>query len=88
MSKQPIGWKVAVVETDVFGVLAWHARCLEPGCWFEGKRHSNHARAVAAAKAHGAMHAKRAAREFDVGPMDQFANVRRAGRQYRRNRNY
>jgi len=44
--------KAAIVETSVFGVKAWHFRCLE--CGKEGKRRDSEREAVALAKKHGA----------------------------------
>ena len=44
--------KSGVVETDVFGTKAYHAKCLEPGCKFESKRFSNMKKAQEAAKKH------------------------------------
>jgi len=44
--------KSAVVETDVFGVKAYHSKCLEPGCKFESKRFSTMKKAQEAAKKH------------------------------------
>lgn len=50
--------KTAVVETEVFGVKAWHARCLCQGCTFEGKRRGRHETALQDAKDHGRKHAE------------------------------
>ena len=44
--------KAGVVETDVFGVKAYHSKCLEPGCKFESKRFSTMKKAQEAAKKH------------------------------------
>lgn len=44
--------KSGVVETDVFGVKAYHSKCLEPGCKFESKRFSSMKKAQEAAKKH------------------------------------
>ena len=44
--------KSGVVETDVFGTKAYHAKCLEPGCKFESKRFSSMKKAQEAAKKH------------------------------------
>lgn len=41
-----------IVETDVFGVKAYHTKCLEPGCKFESKRFSTVKQAQEAAKKH------------------------------------
>ena len=54
---QPKAFSVGVVETDVFGVLAWHAKCLVPGCGWEGKRRETLAVAQLNAKGHGSWHA-------------------------------
>jgi hypothetical protein len=42
--------RVAIVETDVYGVKAYHARCLE--CGWESKRKDREVQAVADAKKH------------------------------------
>lgn len=42
--------KVAVVETDVLGVLAWHCKCLT--CGWQSERKSRNATAVRHASAH------------------------------------
>ena len=44
--------KSGVIETDVFGIKAYHSKCLEPGCKFESKRFSNMKKAQEAAKKH------------------------------------
>ena len=44
--------KAGVIETDVFGIKAYHAKCLEPGCKFESKRFSSMKKAQEAAKKH------------------------------------
>jgi hypothetical protein len=44
--------KSGVVETDVFGIKAYHSKCLEPGCKFESKRFSSMKKAQEAAKKH------------------------------------
>ena len=44
--------KSGVIETDVFGIRAYHSKCLEPGCKFESKRFSNMKKAQEAAKKH------------------------------------
>lgn len=46
--------KVAVVQTEVFGAVAFHADCLE--CEWRGKRRDRQAQALADAKRHGATH--------------------------------
>jgi hypothetical protein len=54
-------FKVAVMQTDVFGAVAHHAQCLEKGCGFVGKRWDGKRGAEKAlhdAKAHGAKHAE------------------------------
>ena len=44
--------KSGVIETDVFGIKAYHSKCLEPGCKFESKRFSSMKKAQEAAKKH------------------------------------
>jgi hypothetical protein len=46
--------KVGIYETDVLGVKAYHARCLE--CGWQTKRFDREKTAVAAARTHGAEH--------------------------------
>ena len=44
--------KSGIIETDVYGTKAYHAKCLEPGCKFESKRFSSMKKAQDEAKKH------------------------------------
>lgn len=61
--------KVAVVETDVLGVKAYHYRCME--CGEEGKRKDREVQAVKMAKAHAIKHVKEQEREVIDNGVDR-----------------
>lgn len=48
--------KTGIMQTDVYGSRAYHARCLEPGCDWESRRYDRIQQAQAAAKKHGETH--------------------------------
>ena len=48
--------KTGIMQTDVYGSRAYHARCLEPGCDWESKRYDRIQQAQTAAKKHAATH--------------------------------
>jgi len=48
--------KTGIMQTDVYGSRAYHARCLEPGCGWESRRYDRIQQAQAAAKKHGETH--------------------------------
>jgi hypothetical protein len=48
--------KTGIVQTDVYGTKAYHAKCLEPGCKFESKRFDRIKQAQAAAQKHAKEH--------------------------------
>jgi len=48
--------KIAIIETDVYGVKAWHCRCMEAGCGWESKRQDRQSIAKTMATKHGATH--------------------------------
>jgi hypothetical protein len=48
--------KTGIMQTDVYGSRAYHARCLEPGCDWESRRYDRIQQAQAAAKKHAATH--------------------------------
>ena len=48
--------KTGIMQTDVYGSRAYHARCLEPGCDWESRRYDRIQQAQAAAKKHSATH--------------------------------
>jgi 8-oxo-dGTP pyrophosphatase MutT (NUDIX family) len=48
--------KTGIMQTDVYGSRAYHARCLEPGCDWESRRYDRIQQAQAAAKKHAAQH--------------------------------
>jgi hypothetical protein len=48
--------KVGIMETDVCGAKAYHAKCLEPMCAYVGRRHDRHSLAVKDAAKHGEEH--------------------------------
>jgi hypothetical protein len=50
--------KAGIVQTDVYGTRAYHAKCLEPGCDWESKRYDRIQQAQAAAKKHSEQHFK------------------------------
>ena len=50
--------RVAVMLTDVLGVYAHHARCLEVGCGWKSRRFNHSDSAVKAARKHGKTHIK------------------------------
>jgi hypothetical protein len=59
--------KTGIMQTDVYGSRAYHARCLEPGCDWESRRYDRIQQAQAAAKKHAATHfdKKAVAEAFD-----------------------
>ena len=48
--------KLGIVQTDVYGTSAYHAKCLEPGCGWESKRYDRIKQAQAAAQKHAERH--------------------------------
>jgi hypothetical protein len=56
-------FQVAIIETDVFGALAYHARCLEEGCEWQTQRYNRTTTACRHASEHGEFHA----RMWDMG---------------------
>jgi 8-oxo-dGTP pyrophosphatase MutT (NUDIX family) len=48
--------KTGIMQTDVYGSRAYHARCLEPGCNWESRRYDRIQQAQAAAKKHAETH--------------------------------
>ncbi len=48
--------KTGIMQTDVYGSRAYHARCLEPGCDWESRRYDRIQQAQAAAKKHAETH--------------------------------
>lgn len=48
--------KAGIVQTDVYGARAYHAKCLEPNCDWESKRYDRIQQAQAAAKKHSEQH--------------------------------
>jgi hypothetical protein len=48
--------KTGIMQTDVYGSRAYHARCLEPGCDWESRRYDRIQQAQSAAKKHAATH--------------------------------
>jgi 8-oxo-dGTP pyrophosphatase MutT (NUDIX family) len=61
--------KTGIMQTDVYGSRAYHARCLEPGCDWESRRYDRIQQAQAAAKKHSATH-------FDKKVWENFADGR------------
>jgi 8-oxo-dGTP pyrophosphatase MutT (NUDIX family)/GNAT superfamily N-acetyltransferase len=59
--------KTGIMQTDVYGSRAYHARCLEPGCDWESRRYDRIRQAQAAAKKHAETHfdKKAVAEAFD-----------------------
>jgi 8-oxo-dGTP pyrophosphatase MutT (NUDIX family) len=59
--------KTGIMQTDVYGSRAYHARCLEPGCDWESRRYDRIQQAQAAAKKHAETHfdKKAVAEAFD-----------------------
>lgn len=51
--------KAGIVQTDVYGTQAYHAKCLEPGCDWESKRYDRIQQAQDAAKKHSEQHFKK-----------------------------
>ena len=60
MSKQSVAEaqtaKAGIVQTEVYGTRAYHARCMEPGCDWETRRYDKIQQAQAAAKKHSEKH--------------------------------
>lgn len=60
MSKQGVAEaqtaKAGIVQTEVYGTRAYHARCMEPGCDWETRRYDKIQQAQAAAKKHSEKH--------------------------------
>lgn len=48
--------KTGIVQTDVYGAKAYHARCMEPGCDWESRRYDKIKQAQDAAKKHAQQH--------------------------------
>jgi hypothetical protein len=48
--------KTGIVETEVYGTKAYHAKCMEPGCKFESKRYDRIKQAQDAAQKHAKEH--------------------------------
>jgi predicted nucleotidyltransferase len=48
--------KAGIVQTEVYGTRAYHAKCLEPGCDWQSRRYDKIKQAQAAAKKHGEQH--------------------------------
>jgi len=48
--------KSGIVETDVFGSKAYHAKCMEPGCEWQSKRYDKIKQAHTAAQQHAEKH--------------------------------
>ena len=48
--------KAGIVQTEVYGTRAYHAKCLEPGCDWESRRYDKIQQAQAAAKKHSEQH--------------------------------
>jgi 8-oxo-dGTP pyrophosphatase MutT (NUDIX family) len=67
--------KTGIMQTEVYGSRAYHARCLEPGCDWESRRYDRIQQAQAAAKKHAAQHF---ASKPDVS--ENFADGRKPGR--------
>jgi hypothetical protein len=62
--------KTGIMQTDVYGSRAYHARCLEPSCDWESRRYDRIQQAQAAAKKHAATH-------FDKKAVAEGATVTR-----------
>jgi hypothetical protein len=62
--------KTGIMQTDVYGSRAYHARCLEPGCDWESRRYDRIQQAQSAAKKHAATH-------FDKKAVAEGATVTR-----------
>lgn len=52
--KKPL--KAAVMETEFYGAMGYHGRCLEPGCEWKSKPYNRANQAVAAIKKHHREH--------------------------------
>ena len=48
--------KAGIVQTEVYGTRAYHAKCMEPGCDWESRRYDKIKQAQAAAKKHSEQH--------------------------------
>ena len=48
--------KAGIVQTEVYGTKAYHAKCMEPNCDWESKRYDRIQQAQTAAKKHGEQH--------------------------------
>ena len=60
------GKKSAIYSTDVYGMTAYHSKCLEPGCVWESKRYDSIKLAQNAAQKHAQKHFKQGVAEaFD-----------------------
>ena len=66
--------KAGIVQTDVYGTSAYHAKCLEPNCDWESKRYDRIKQAQQAAQKHAEKHfdkkqgvAEGSLNEFDPG---------------------
>jgi hypothetical protein len=60
------GKKSAIYSTDVYGMTAYHSKCLEPGCDWESKRYDSIKLAQNAAQKHAQKHFKKGVAEgFD-----------------------
>lgn len=57
------GAKSAIYSTDVYGMTAYHSKCLEPGCDWESKRYDSIKLAQNAAQKHAQKHFKQGVAE-------------------------
>jgi hypothetical protein len=57
------GKKSAIYSTDVYGMTAYHSKCLEPGCDWESKRYDSIKLAQNAAQKHAQKHFKKGVAE-------------------------
>jgi hypothetical protein len=76
--------KTGIMQTDVYGSRAYHARCLEPGCDWESRRYDRIQQAQSAAKKHAATHfdKKAVAEGLDKNKINDVLNNIRSGKTF------
>ena len=63
--------KSGIVETDVYGTKAYHAKCLEPGCDWQSKRYDRIKQAQTEAHKHAEKHMNKKGVKEDVEQIDE-----------------
>lgn len=75
--------KAGIVQTDVYGTKAYHAKCMEPNCDWESKRYDRIQQAQAAAKKHSEKHFDKKQDVKEAHPKQQVSRYNPDGDTYR-----